>query len=779
MLGVPPARLRSRAAHPTHGPTTSIPPSTVARALSESTAELAPAAHARADPARGQKAPRGWLSESRSVWLPAAVVGVLAFGLIVWQLAIPRPYYTGTDSVYISSVVANANPGQSLCVPGLYLPAGTGQVQLALFAQRPSLSVAVSVSAGGRTTVSRASAVTGGGNQAMLAAPIPVRPSSPEYVPSTICVRPLDGPVGVGGAAGLPYGSIPPRLSRTPVGARIAVWFLPPAGKERSLFASAGKIFSRAALFRPGVVGAWTYPVLLFAVLPLAWLIGLLLLARAATERPLRLRGRVLRPAVAIALIAFLNAASWALITPVFNTPDEPDHFAYGQYLATTGHAPARTPDTRPPFSTDQTLAMDAVDLYGQSGSPVGRPPWLAAQQRSAESLRAFGPHPSDNGGGATPSGSPHPPGYYALTALAYEAVRSGSVFSQLTIMRLVSALLGALVAACAFGIVRELLPGQRFAAVAAGLLVAFHPMFSFMAGAVNNDNGINAAAALSLYLLVRALRRGLSWRVALGLGATLAVAPLMKKTGYEIYPAAAVGVLGLLWRNHRRADTRAWAALVGGFALVQLGWSLVLQSIVYPSMIAGQHAAPAAAAVSSSLSLAEHMPGRFLVYLWELFLPKLPFMGGLFPQGWPFFQIYIQRGWASFGWYTFDFPRWVYYAIVLAIGAVGLLAVSAAARNWRAVRKRAFEVAVIALLPVCVLLAVEAAFFDPAGGRTVVAEQGRYIFPAITALAAIAVAGTFGLGRRWQVPLATTLVVATMALCYASQLLTLGSFFT
>ena len=75
--------------------------------------------------------------------------------------------------------------------------------------------------------------------------------------------------------------------------------------------------------------------------------------------------------------------------------------------------------------------------------------------------------------------------------------------------MRLVSALLGALVAACAFGIVRELLPRQPFAAVAAGLLVAFHPMFSFMAGAINNDNGINAAAALSLYLLIRGAQTG------------------------------------------------------------------------------------------------------------------------------------------------------------------------------------------------------------------------------------------------------------------------------
>jgi hypothetical protein len=172
-------------------------------------------------------------------------------------------------------------------------------------------------------------------------------------------------------------------------------------------------------------------------------------------------------------------------------------------------------------------------------------------------------------------------------------------------------------------------------------------------------------------------------------------------------------------------------------------------------------------------------MPGRFLVYLWQLFLPRLSFMGELFPPGWPFFQIYIQRGWASFGWYTFDFPRWVYGAIVVAMAVAGLLALLAAARNLSFVRRHGFELAVIVLFPVCVLVAVEAAFFTPTAGRTVVAEQGRYIFPAITALAAIAVAGTFGFGRRWQIPLATALVVAMMALCYASQLLTLGSFFT
>jgi 4-amino-4-deoxy-L-arabinose transferase-like glycosyltransferase len=343
--------------------------------------------------------------------------------------------------------------------------------------------------------------------------------------------------------------------------------------------------------------------------------------------------------------------------------------------------------------------------------------------------------------------------------------------------MRLVSALLGALVAVCAFGVVRELLPAQPVAAAAAGLLVAFQPMFGFISGAVNNDSGINAVAAFSLYLLIRGLRRGLTWRVALALGATLAVAPFMKETGYEIYPAAAVGVLGMLWRRHRASDLRALAALAGAFVTVQVGWSL-LQPVFYPT-VAGHSTGAGGIAATSALTTAEHMPGRFLVYLWELFAPRLPFMGSLFPPGWPFRAIYVVRGWGAFGWYTWIFPNWVYTVIVIAMSVVGVLALSATMRERVAAWARFFELAVIALFPICVLVAVEAAFFAPNGGRTVVAEQGRYIFPAIAALATIAVGGTYGLGRRWHVPLATILVVAMIGLSYAAQLLTLGSFFT
>jgi hypothetical protein len=711
------------------------------------------------------------------VWWPAGVLGAVIFGLILWQLLIPRGFYTGTDSVGVRSVVANLEVGQTLCVPGLHLPADTGRVQLAVFAHRPRFTAELRVTAAGRTVSSTMTGIPGPTSLVYANAAIPERPPAPASVPATVCIAPRDGPIAIGGMIDEQANQVPARLDGVALLSRVGVWFLPPAGEQRSLIESAGAIFSRAALFRPGIVGPWTYPLLLFGVLPLTWALSLLLIARGAAGRPLpRLRGRTLRPGVAIALIAFANAASWALITPAFNAPDEPDHFAYAQYFAETGHAPERVPGPRPAYSTDQTLALNAVDAYSQVGLPDGRPPWLGLSQSAWEHERDLIPHPADNGGGATVAASPHQPAYYALLAPAYEAVRSQSTFSQLTALRLLSALLGALSALCAFGVLRELLPRQPVAAAAAGLLVAYQPMFGFISGAVNNDNGINAAAALSLYLVIRGLRRGLSWRIALALGAALAFAPLMKETGYEIYPAVAVGLLGIGWRHHQLRDTRAWIALAGAFAAVRGGWSL-LQPVFYPS-VAGQ-APGGGISAAGALTAAEHMPGRFLVYLWELFLPRLSFMGDLFPPGWPFRQIYVERGWGAFGWYTWIFPNWVYTTIVLAMGLVALLALSTAVRERLAVGSRFFEVAVIALYPICVLVAVEAAFFAPDGGRTVVAEQGRYIFPAIAALAAIAVSGTFGLGRRWHVPLATVLVVAMIGLSYASQWLTLGSFFT
>ncbi|HEX3392557.1 MAG TPA: hypothetical protein VHS55_08340, partial [Solirubrobacteraceae bacterium] len=39
------------------------------------------------------------LDGAGAVWCPAAIVGAIVVGLIVWQVTIPRDFYTGTNSV--------------------------------------------------------------------------------------------------------------------------------------------------------------------------------------------------------------------------------------------------------------------------------------------------------------------------------------------------------------------------------------------------------------------------------------------------------------------------------------------------------------------------------------------------------------------------------------------------------------------------------------------------------------------------------------------------------
>jgi 4-amino-4-deoxy-L-arabinose transferase-like glycosyltransferase len=711
------------------------------------------------------------------VWLPVALVSFALAGSMVRQVLIPRPFYTGTNSVGVRSVVVGVEPGQTLCVPDLHLPAETGRIQMAVFAHRPSFAARLTVKTAGRSYSSRMTGLPPPSSLDYANAPIPETPSAPSSVPATVCISPLDGPIALGGMLALQANQVPALLNGSPVANRVGVWFMPPAGTERSLLSQAGTIFRRAALFRAGGVGAWTYPVLLFLLLPFTWALSACLLIGAVSDRARLPRWFRSRAGWVLAVVAFANFGAWALITPAFNTPDEAAHFAYAQYFAETGHGAERAPGARPNFSTNEVEALNAINVDSQAELTDARPPWLGLEQRAWERFRPSAAS-GGNGGGYTVAASSHTPAYYATLAPAYLVSRSGSTFTQLTVMRLVSALMGMVVVLCAFGVMRELLPGRPLAAVAAGLLVAYHPMFGFISGAVNNDNGVNAGAALTLYLLVRGLRRGLTVPLALALGAAVVATPAMKETGYEIYPIAIVGLIGMIWRRHRLRDLAPYGTLIGTFLLARFGWK-ALQPLFYPT-VSGHSGVNQGIVATEVVSLAEKMPGRFLVYLWELFLPQLSFMGRLFPPGWPFREVYVVRGWAAFGWYAWIFPNWVYTVIVYAMGAAALLAIAAAIRHWQALRRRLFEVLVILMLPVCVLVAVEAAFFAPnGGGRTAYAEQGRYIFPAIAALAVIAVGATFGVSRRWRAPLAVTMVIAMVALSYASQMLTLASAFT
>lgn len=682
----------------------------------------------------------------------------------------PRSYFTGTDSVEALTYVAPAPAGVPVCVSDLSLPAETAEVRLNVVSAtrlRPTLRMTLHV--GARTISSKlAPIVAGVGVPTNADFPIARPPGRPAASTASLCLT-ASGMVNWGGTPLPVVGVNPPTTGGRAMPARIAIWYLPRPGAKRSYLAQAGAIFRRAALFRPGVVGAWTYALLLFVVLPAIGLLGVLALARSVS-------GRTRRLALCLFVIAAVNGCCWALITPAFQAPDEVDHFAYTQSLVERGQTPSNNPGSpRARWASAETLALEGVDFVTDHQTDGSRMPWLASEEHAYQARRASLHLPADNGGGYTTS-AVHGPLYYLALAPAYLATRHSSVFSQLTLMRITSALIGALVALFAYLLARELAPGRAWLWVLAALLVTYEPMYGFVSGIVNNDVGVNAGAAALKLLLIRLLRRGITIPWGALTGVVLVALPNIKGTGLSLYPVAALVFAGALWRYHSRRDLYDWGALALT-AIVVDELAVHLLGGLRPSE-GGTGAASVIGSNASAASEALHNIPGYLSYLWQAVLPRLPFMTPHFPAGvQPGFVIFIERGWAAFGWYDVLFPHWVYLVILAAVLAVVPLSAWALRREWKWVRAHWMETLAVLIMPAAVIAGFEAAYYTP-GVRPQIAEFGRYAFPAIAPLALIAVGALHAFGRRRMLWVGVGVLIALMFLSYASQLLTLTAFY-
>jgi len=712
----------------------------------------------------------------RRVWRAGAICAVPLLLVGAYYCLHPRFYVTGTDSVEDVSYETTTAAGVPLCAPALELPAGTAIVRLRITApsaERPSLHLALSVD--GRTIRSDLTpSPVIAGRPSNVDFPIPRTPAAPAARAASLCVR-SDGPVRWGGTPLSKAGATPPTLSGAQLSARLAIWYLPPAGSRRSYLQAAGAIFARAALFRPGIVGAWTYPLLLFLVLPATALLAMRCLALAVAGRGRRL-------AAWLFVIAAINACCWALITPAFQGPDEVDHFAYVQSLVERGEGPSHDPASPlQRWSGAENRALEDMSFFTDHQVGDTDPPWLRSQQRAYEREIATLRPREDDGGGNTTSAA-HGPLYYLALSPAYLLTRHGSIFSQLTLMRLTSALLGALTVLFTFLLARELAPRRQWLAVLAALLVAYEPMYGFISGIVNNDVGVNAMAAALELLLIRMLRRGVTIPFGALTGAVLIALPIVKGTGLSLYPVAAIVFLATLWRHHSRRDLYGFAALAAGALLVG-ELSVHVLSDLQPAA-----SATGSAAISSNANAVHealhHVP-KFAAYLWQALLPRLPFMPRYFPPRHPGFVlftdpgfvIFVERGWGAFGWYDVFFQKWVYAIIFFAMVITVPLGVWAARREWDWVRRHWLELLVLIAIPVAVVMGFEAAYYQPSP-RVAIAEFGRYVFPAIGPLAVLVVGALHAFGRRRMVSVGAGLLVAMIALSYGSQLLTLTSFY-
>ena len=206
------------------------------------------------------------------------------------------------------------------------------------------------------------------------------------------------------------------------------------------------------------------------------------------------------RAAWVCALVACLNAICWSIVTPPFQVPDEPSHFAYVKQLAETGHLPSS--------NSEELSHEEATVLAGLHNPQVVLRPQnhtIASQAEENELQRDLAPSNASHGSPAAGVAAAQPPLYYALEAIPYNLARGGNLLDRLQLMRLMSALFAGLTALFVFLFVREALSRPRWICTVAGLAIAFSPLLGFMSGSVNPDSMLFAVSAATFFLLARA----------------------------------------------------------------------------------------------------------------------------------------------------------------------------------------------------------------------------------------------------------------------------------
>lgn len=476
---------------------------------------------------------------------------------------------------------------------------------------------------------------------------------------------------------------------------------------------------------------------------------------------------RIPRAARIVAIVALVNGFVWSLLIPPLQSYDETVHLYYGQFLAETYNVPR--PVQGSVLSEDELAILNSVRLLDVVGNPDGAPPWTEVEDRELDKALASGlgrvSQGADGGVGS------YPPLYYGLGAIAYKLTPSHSLLDRLEAMRLVSALLAAVTAMFVCLFVRELLPARPWASTAAGLVAAFQPMFGFMSGAFNPDLGIAAASAVLFFGIARAWRRGLTWQLGLVIGLALAAGFLSKLAMAAMVPGAALSVLLLAWRWKAWRGLVAFAAGAGAPVLAYM----LLNRFLWdrPALLGGGAAASSAASPPSN-----NIP-EMLSFVWQSYLPRLPFMKDQFDVDFPLWDRYFVGWVGNFGWGDYRFPQWVSdvtlgILLVLLAGAIAL-----ALRHRQALLRRWPEWVSYAAIAGGLLFLLGYAGYGWKRDTGTDFEQGRYLLPLLALYAGLVAAGLRGFGERIGPIVGSVLVTLAIAHSIWAQILTVVRFYT
>jgi 4-amino-4-deoxy-L-arabinose transferase-like glycosyltransferase len=474
-------------------------------------------------------------------------------------------------------------------------------------------------------------------------------------------------------------------------------------------------------------------------------------------------------------LIAFLNAAIWGVVVPPFQVPDEIAHFAYAQYVAENGKPPPQGPGAQ--FSPQEQDTLDALDFFSVVGRPEARVILTRAEDRGLRAVLAT--HPSPDGPGGASSITNQPPLYYALEAIPYWLSPSNNILTRLAFMRLLSALMAAGTVLAIFLFLREMMPSTPWAWTAGALIVAFQPTFDFIAAGVQGDNLLFLASAATFLGLARAYRRGLTRPRAAGIGLAIVAGLLGKLTFVSLVPGIALAVLLLgvrAWRSDRRAAI-VNCAIITAIVVIPVAAYAILNATVWHR--GGPTAGGFAGAATGPLPAGHAITlNETLDYIWQLYLPRLPFMHHIEFGSYPVISTWLDGTIGHFGWLDYIFPLWVYRLAKVLLIVFAVLGVIGIVRYRAAIRSRLALLGCFFVMSIGLMAAIGYAGIRYRASTGDPFEQARYLFPLLGLYAAWIVLSARALPRRWAPVFAGAVVVLAMAHGLFAETLTISRYY-
>lgn len=438
------------------------------------------------------------------------------------------------------------------------------------------------------------------------------------------------------------------------------------------------------------------------------------------------------KPTLVLTLYLLLGLI-YAVNTPIFEASDELWHYPFVRHLADGNPLPVQDPGNVGPWKQEASQQP----LYYALAAALTF--WVDSSDM--EAVRWLNPH-VDNGV-LTPDGNSN------LVIHRPEGERfpwSGTVLA-VRLIRVLSVLMGAGTVYLTWRIARHLFPGRPELAWGAAVVNAFTPMFLFISAAVNNDNLAILLSSVSIFLMLRQVRQAADSsqeggrrdlnRESLVLGVVLGLAALTKTSALGLIPLALLTILLSTWIQRKKA-AQTWVLSFVGRAtllivpvLLLAGWWYIRNYRLYGDWLGwnafievlGKRAHPAS-----------------LIQLWG--------------ERWGFSLSY----WGLFGGVNVPMSNWIYQVFngLTTVAAVGvLLFLVRTLRSFRAGGSRSVESWIMTWWPLVILIAwVLGIVVGLVRWATITwSSQGRLVFPAISAISTLLVAGLFGwLPQRWRV---------------------------